>query len=141
MFRYDGQSGGATPGPFPNPEVKSARVSVCTVLRKRTGTQARCQPLFHSISWPRGFSRPFCRTMVPPFIRDHLSVAVRNEILPDWTNADAYPTRPVRLILQIHMMLGARILVHIVGMRPNINEATGRASATTFAAVDAKIPI
>ena len=46
MFRYDGQSGGETPGPFPNPEVKSARVSVCTVLRKRTGTQTRCQPLF-----------------------------------------------------------------------------------------------
>ena len=45
MFRYDGQSGGETPGPFPNPEVKSARVSVCTVLRKRTGTQTRCQPL------------------------------------------------------------------------------------------------
>ena len=52
MFRYDGQSGGETPGPFPNPEVKSARVSVCTVLRKRTGTQTRCQPLspFHPSS-------------------------------------------------------------------------------------------
>ena len=51
MFRYDGQSGGETPGPFPNPEVKSARVSVCTVLRKRTGTQTRCQPLsFHPVS-------------------------------------------------------------------------------------------
>ena len=47
MFRYDGQSGGVTPGPIPNPEVKPARVPVCTVLRKRTGTQARCQPLFH----------------------------------------------------------------------------------------------
>ena len=49
MFWYDGQSGGVTPGPIPNPAVKSARVSVCTVLRKRTGTQTRCQPLFHSI--------------------------------------------------------------------------------------------
>ena len=48
MFRYDGHSGGVTPGPIPNPEVKSARVSVCTVLRKRTGTQTRCQPLFLS---------------------------------------------------------------------------------------------
>ena len=47
MFRYDGQSGGVTPGPIPNPAVKPARVPVCTVLRKRTGTQARCQPLFH----------------------------------------------------------------------------------------------
>ena len=28
MFRYDGHSGGVTPGPIPNPEVKSARVSV-----------------------------------------------------------------------------------------------------------------
>ena len=46
MFRYDGHSGGVTPGPIPNPAVKSARVSVCTVLRKRTGTQTRCQPLF-----------------------------------------------------------------------------------------------
>ena len=45
MFWYDGQSGGVTPGPIPNPAVKSARVSVCTVLRKRTGTQTRCQPL------------------------------------------------------------------------------------------------
>ena len=27
MFRYDGHSGGVTPGPIPNPEVKSARVS------------------------------------------------------------------------------------------------------------------
>ena len=54
MFWYDGHSGGVTPGPIPNPEVKSARVSVCTVLRKRTGTQTRCQPLLHSISWPRG---------------------------------------------------------------------------------------
>ena len=45
MFRYDGHSGGVTPGPIPNPAVKSARVSVCTVLRKRTGTQVRCQPL------------------------------------------------------------------------------------------------
>ena len=36
MFRYDGHSGGVTPGPIPNPAVKSARVSV-------------------SISWPRGF--------------------------------------------------------------------------------------
>ena len=34
MFRYDGQSGGVTPGPIPNPAVKSARVSVCTVVRK-----------------------------------------------------------------------------------------------------------
>ena len=41
MFRYDGHSSGVTPGPIPNPEVKSARVSVCTVLRKRTGTQTR----------------------------------------------------------------------------------------------------
>ena len=49
MFRYDGQSGGETPGPFPNPEVKSARVSVCTVLRKRTGTQTRCQPLSQAL--------------------------------------------------------------------------------------------
>ena len=31
MFRYDGHSGGVTPGPIPNPAVKSARVSVCTV--------------------------------------------------------------------------------------------------------------
>ena len=54
MFRYDGHSGRVTPGPIPNPEVKPARVPVCTVLRKRTGTQARCQPLFHSIMWPRG---------------------------------------------------------------------------------------
>ena len=42
----DGHSGGETPGPIPNPAVKSARVPVCTVLRKRTGTQARCLPLF-----------------------------------------------------------------------------------------------
>ena len=48
MYWYDGQSGGVTPGPIPNPAVKPARVPVCTVLRKRTGTQARCQPLFHS---------------------------------------------------------------------------------------------
>ena len=48
MFRYDGQSGGVTPGPIPNPAVKSARVSVCTVVRKPTGTQTRCQPLFLS---------------------------------------------------------------------------------------------
>ena len=34
MFWYDGQSGGVTPGPIPNPAVKSARVSVCTVVRK-----------------------------------------------------------------------------------------------------------
>ena len=47
MYWYDGQSGGVTPGPIPNPAVKPARVPVCTVLRKRTGTQARCQPLFH----------------------------------------------------------------------------------------------
>ena len=45
MFWYDGQSGGVTPGPIPNPAVKSARVSVCTVVRKSTGTQTRCQPL------------------------------------------------------------------------------------------------
>ena len=45
MFRYDGHSGGVTPGPIPNPAVKSARVSVCTVVRKPTGTQTRCQPL------------------------------------------------------------------------------------------------
>ena len=30
MFRYDGHSGGVTPGPIPNPAVKSARVSVCS---------------------------------------------------------------------------------------------------------------
>ena len=36
MFWYDGQSGGVTPGPIPNPAVKSARVSVCTVVRKPT---------------------------------------------------------------------------------------------------------
>ena len=58
MFWYDGQSGGVTPGPIPNPAVKSARVSVCTVLRKRTGTQTRCQPLFlfilssHRVDFP-----------------------------------------------------------------------------------------
>ena len=45
----DGHSGGETPGPIPNPEVKPACVSVCTVLRKRTGTQKRCQPLFISL--------------------------------------------------------------------------------------------
>ena len=37
-FWYDGHSGGVTPGPIPNPAVKSACVSVCTVLRERTGT-------------------------------------------------------------------------------------------------------
>ena len=47
MDWYDGHSGGVTPGPIPNPAVKSARVHVCTVLRKRTGTRARCQPLLH----------------------------------------------------------------------------------------------
>ena len=51
MFRYDGHSGGVTPGPIPNPAVKSARVSVCTVLRKRTGTQVRCQPLYSFDQW------------------------------------------------------------------------------------------
>ena len=56
MFRYDGHSGGVTPGPIPNPEVKSARVSVCTVLRKRTGTQTRCQPLFLSYLVAEGLS-------------------------------------------------------------------------------------
>ena len=50
MFRYDGHSGGVTPGPIPNPEVKSARVSVCTVLRKVNHFSS-------PISWPRGFSR------------------------------------------------------------------------------------
>ena len=45
-FWSDGHSGGVTPGPIPNPAVKSARVSVCTVVRKSTGTQTRCQPLF-----------------------------------------------------------------------------------------------
>ena len=56
--RYDGHSGGETPGPFPNPEVKSARVSVCTVLRKRTGTQTRCQPLFPSTPSARALQKP-----------------------------------------------------------------------------------
>ena len=61
MFRYDGHSGRVTPGPIPNPEVKPARVPVCTVLRKRTGTQARCQPLFIFKLWPRGcFSEKLC---------------------------------------------------------------------------------
>lgn len=50
MSWYDGHSGGVTPGPIPNPAVKSARVSVCTVLRKRTGTQTRCQPLSFPLS-------------------------------------------------------------------------------------------
>lgn len=59
MFRYDGQSGGVTPGPIPNPAVKSARVSVCTVVRKPTGTQTRCQPLFLSyLVAERPFSIP-----------------------------------------------------------------------------------
>ena len=51
LFWYDGHSGGVTPGPIPNPAVKSARVSVCTVLRKRTGTQVRCQPLLQFFIW------------------------------------------------------------------------------------------
>lgn len=49
-FWSDGHSGGVTPGPIPNPAVKSARVHVCTVLRKRTGTQVRCQPLYSFLS-------------------------------------------------------------------------------------------
>ena len=48
-YWYDGHSGGVTPGPIPNPAVKSARVSVCTVVRKSTGTQTRCQPPFFPI--------------------------------------------------------------------------------------------
>ena len=51
MDWYDGHSGGVTPGPIPNPAVKPSRVPVCTVLRKRTGTQARCQPLFFILSY------------------------------------------------------------------------------------------
>ena len=58
MFWYDGHSGGVTPGPIPNPAVKSAHVSVCTVLRERTGTRKRCQPLL-------------------PFIRSAHAVTVR----------------------------------------------------------------
>ena len=61
MFRYDGQSGGVTPGPIPNPAVKSARVSVCTVVRKPTGTQTRCQPLFLSYLVAE---RPFFNTLI-----------------------------------------------------------------------------
>ena len=33
MFRYDGHSGGVTPGPIPNPEVKSARVFHLVAVR------------------------------------------------------------------------------------------------------------
>ncbi len=61
MFWYDGQSGGVTPGPIPNPAVKSARVSVCTVVRKPTGTQTRCQPLFLSYLVAE---RPFFHTLI-----------------------------------------------------------------------------
>ena len=59
-YWYDGHSGGVTPGPIPNPAVKSARVSVCTVVRKSTGTQTRCQPLFSHYKGGREPLNPFC---------------------------------------------------------------------------------
>ena len=52
MFWYDGQSGGVTPGPIPNPAVKSARVSVCTVVRKPTlflSYLVAERPFFHTL--------------------------------------------------------------------------------------------
>ena len=58
MSWYDGHSGGVTPGPIPNPAVKSARVPLCTVLRKRTGIRARCQPLLHSLGRTESYSDP-----------------------------------------------------------------------------------
>ena len=64
----DGHSGGETPGPIPNPAVKSARVPICTVLRKRTGTQARC--LHFSSSFPLKKTTVFCRILIPGFIAD-----------------------------------------------------------------------
>ena len=67
MFWYDGHSGGVTPGPIPNPAVKSARVPVCTVVRKPTGTQARCQPLFPFHYVDRGlFPHPTDSAIEPP---------------------------------------------------------------------------
>ncbi len=55
MSWYDGHSGGVTPGPIPNPAVKPSNVPVCTVLRKRTGTQVRCQPLFPFYLFSNGY--------------------------------------------------------------------------------------
>ena len=71
MFWYDGQSGGVTPGPIPNPAVKSARVSVCTVVRKPTGTQTRCQPLFLSYLVAE---RPFFHTLTIWLMRRRHSI-------------------------------------------------------------------
>ena len=47
MTWFDGQSGGDTPGLFPNPEVKPTSAPHCTVVRESTGTADRCQPLFY----------------------------------------------------------------------------------------------
>ena len=36
--QHDGHSGGVTPGPIPNPEVKPTHVLCCTVVREPTGS-------------------------------------------------------------------------------------------------------
>jgi hypothetical protein len=67
---YDGHSGGVTPVPIPNTEVKPACVAFCTVVREPTGIWLRCRhPIlfllllhFHPSTdermafWARGFS-------------------------------------------------------------------------------------
>ena len=45
LTRFDGHSGGDTPGLIPNPAVKPTCVLRCTVVRESTGTAERCQPL------------------------------------------------------------------------------------------------
>ena len=40
----DGHSGGVTPGPIPNPEVKPTHVPRCTMVREPMGTGVHCPP-------------------------------------------------------------------------------------------------
>ena len=47
MFRYDGHSGGVTPGPIPNPEVKSARVMAVRPLSSITDRDIRRCVSYH----------------------------------------------------------------------------------------------
>lgn len=46
LLLVDGHIGGETPGPIPNPAVKSAYVPYCTVFREGTGTMDRCLHLY-----------------------------------------------------------------------------------------------
>ncbi len=52
---YDGYSGGDTPGPIPNPEVKSTSVPFCTMVREPMGIWDRRQPLLlfiNNVNYP-----------------------------------------------------------------------------------------